>query len=129
MASIGSVTRQIAALEISSKQNAPAKPSGATHHKKGSQSVSKLLSKYAPPPVQSSTIQKAASTSAIATKATRAETTQAVPTHNAIDIGRYDGGFEIDNEVRGERVYGEAAVQLALDSSVSRCVKATFSKC
>jgi aurora kinase len=39
-----------------------------------------------------------------------------------IDIGRYDGGFEIDDEKRGEKVYGEAAEDLALDSSVSRYV-------
>ncbi|KAI6030823.1 kinase-like protein [Pisolithus orientalis] len=37
-----------------------------------------------------------------------------------INIGKYDGGFEIDNEKRGEKVYGEAADDLALDSSTSR---------
>jgi len=42
--------------------------------------------------------------------------------HTAIDIGRYDGGFEIDNEKRGEKVYGKAAEDLALDSSISRYV-------
>jgi hypothetical protein len=35
-----------------------------------------------------------------------------------IDIGKYDGGFEIDDEKRGEKVYGEAAEDLALDSSM-----------
>ncbi|KAI5989127.1 kinase-like domain-containing protein [Pisolithus albus] len=37
-----------------------------------------------------------------------------------VNIGKYDGGFEIDNEKRGEKVYGEAADDLALDSSTSR---------
>jgi len=36
-----------------------------------------------------------------------------------MDIGKYDGGLEIDNEKRGEKVYGKAAEDLALDSSVS----------
>ncbi|KAF8506321.1 kinase-like protein [Gautieria morchelliformis] len=35
-----------------------------------------------------------------------------------LDIGRYDGGFEAENaEGRGQAVYGEAAKELALDSS------------
>jgi hypothetical protein len=37
-----------------------------------------------------------------------------------IDIGKYDGGLELDNESRGERVYGQAAEELALNSSLSR---------
>ncbi|KAG5637980.1 Serine/threonine-protein kinase ark1 [Sphagnurus paluster] len=37
-----------------------------------------------------------------------------------IDIGKYDGGLEIDDEKRGQLIYGEAAEDLALDSSVSR---------
>ncbi|KAF8606868.1 other/AUR protein kinase [Ceratobasidium sp. AG-I] len=35
-----------------------------------------------------------------------------------LDIGSYDGGFERENESRGTPVTGEAAVELALDSSV-----------
>ncbi|KAG8745843.1 spindle assembly checkpoint kinase [Ceratobasidium sp. 414] len=35
-----------------------------------------------------------------------------------IDIGSYDGGFERENESRGQPVSGEAAVELALDSSI-----------
>jgi hypothetical protein len=34
-----------------------------------------------------------------------------------MDIGSYDGGFERDEESRGQPVMGEAAVELALDSS------------
>ncbi|PPQ99466.1 hypothetical protein CVT26_014283 [Gymnopilus dilepis] len=41
-------------------------------------------------------------------------------TQPSFDIGKYDGGLEIDNEKRGEKVYGEAAEDLALDSSVTR---------
>ncbi|KAJ7068981.1 kinase-like protein [Mycena belliarum] len=41
-------------------------------------------------------------------------------TQSSIDIGRYDGGLEIENEKRGEVVSGEAAQELALDSSMSR---------
>jgi hypothetical protein len=36
-----------------------------------------------------------------------------------IDIGSYDGGFERENESRGQLVSGEAAIDLALDSSIS----------
>lgn len=39
-----------------------------------------------------------------------------------LDISKYDGGFEIENEKRGKAVDGEAAQEPALDSSVSRCV-------
>lgn len=38
------------------------------------------------------------------------------------DIGGYDGGLERDEERRGEPVFGEAAIALALDSSVARYV-------
>ena len=37
-----------------------------------------------------------------------------------VDIGKYDGGLELDDESRGERVYGQAAEELALNSSLSR---------
>jgi aurora kinase len=36
----------------------------------------------------------------------------------SIDIGRYDGGFEVENaEGRGDVISGDAAKELALDSS------------
>lgn len=44
------------------------------------------------------------------------------PAPAELDIGRYDGGFEKENETRGEAVHGEAAQQLALDSSSARYV-------
>ena len=37
--------------------------------------------------------------------------------HATMDIGTYDGGFEIENEKRGSAVFGKAAELLALDSS------------
>ncbi|KAI0330816.1 kinase-like protein [Cubamyces sp. BRFM 1775] len=126
MASVGQITRQISALEISSKPNT-SRPATTQHQKKPSQAnVSKLLTKFAAPnPFPSSTsLQKTASTQSLAKQAdssrppspTRQPTQSKQPT---IDIGRYDGGFEIENETRGERVTGQAAEDLALDSSVA----------
>ncbi|KAI0683079.1 kinase-like protein [Earliella scabrosa] len=137
MTSVGQITRQLSALELSSKPNTT-RPATTQHQKKPSQTnVSKLLSKYAAPNPFSAptttTLQKAASTTAIPNKQTTArpasptrsqtQPTQssqpAKPSHATIDIGRYDGGFEIENETRGEAVTGEAAADLALDSSVA----------
>ncbi|KAI0642996.1 kinase-like protein [Trametes meyenii] len=128
MASVGQITRQISALEISSKPNTTRTTTTATKHQKqpSQGNVSKLLSKYAAPnPFPSSTsLQKAASTHSLGSKQdasrppspTRQATQSKQPT---IDIGRYDGGFEIENETRGEKVTGQAAEYLALDSSVA----------
>ncbi|KAI0671103.1 kinase-like protein [Trametes maxima] len=128
MASVGQITRQISALEISSKPNTTRTTTTATKHQKqpSQGNVSKLLSKYAAPnPFPSSnSLQKAASTHSLASKQdasrppspTRQATQSKQPT---IDIGRYDGGFEIENETRGEKVTGQAAEDLALDSSVA----------
>jgi len=141
MASVGSVTRQIAALEISAKQNgATTKPSRpiSIHQKTSSQtSVSKLLTKFAAPnpfpepkpkptvraisqkPTQSTAkLPQPASQKAPALTRTRSQS-KPVP-ERELDIGKYDGGFEIENEKRGEAVEGEAARDLALDSSVSK---------
>jgi hypothetical protein len=140
MATVGAVTRQIAALEISSKQNgATTKQTRSLHHQKSasqssqSQSnVSKLLTKFAAPnpfPDPKPKAKAAATVKAVPPR-------PANPTHSAaaakqpasqaksreLDIGKYDGGFEIENEKRGEAVDGEAARDLALDSSVSRLV-------
>lgn len=130
MASIGSVTKQIAALEISSKKQVNPPPTRPAHSKQPSQTnVAKLLTKYAPP----NPILKPAKSSALRnqTNAENRTTTPPSPTKPVakppvIDIGKYDGGFEIDNEKRGERVYGEAAEDLALDSSVSRHVSPLY---
>ncbi|KDQ62148.1 hypothetical protein JAAARDRAFT_189514 [Jaapia argillacea MUCL 33604] len=145
MTSIGAVTRQIAALEISSKTNSTTSSTSTkqtarpTHQKQPSQqNVSKLLSKFAAPHPFSATsttanagIKGHASSSSLSRLATAPTTSkQAQQTRAAsppsptkptgFDIGKYDGGLESDEEKRGEKVYGEAAEELALDSSVSR---------
>ncbi|KAI0917560.1 Serine/threonine-protein kinase ark1 [Taiwanofungus camphoratus] len=128
MTSVGSIARQLAALELSSKENT----TRPAHQKKPSQNnVSKLLTKFAAPHPfpQSSAVAKKPSTTSLNGKHSLrppspakpgAQSSTHAPAQPTIDIGRYDGGFEIDNESRGEKVYGEAAEQLALDSSVSR---------
>ena len=140
MASVGSVTRQIAALEISAKQNGATKPPRPLHQKTASQtSVSKLLTKFAAPhpfpdpklkplakPKPGNTTQSTAKQPASTSHKTRAPSTQKPLTEAELDIGKYDGGFEIENEKRGEAVQGEAARELALDSSVSRFVARYF---
>ncbi|KAJ8591128.1 kinase-like protein [Rhizopogon salebrosus TDB-379] len=122
MASIGAVTKQIAALEISAKKHHQTSRPG--HAKQPSQTnVAKLLTKYAAPnpptskPAQPSALRNQTDVNAPA-KSTKV-TTPSEP-KPSLDIGKYDGGLELDNEKRGEKVFGEAAEALALDSSVSR---------
>lgn len=127
MASVSSLTRQISALEISSKPNTTSRPPATQpgHQKKPSQpNVTKLLSKYAAPnpsvnahTITTTTLKLAANASKTLSSATPSPPLPAQPA--VIDIGRYDGGFEIDNETRGEMVTGPAAEELALDSSVA----------
>jgi hypothetical protein len=150
MASVGAVTRQIAALEISAKQNGATKSSRPLQ-KTGSQaSVSKLLTKFAAPhpfpepkpktavrtgPPRSAapaTSSQPATTRPPVTASQKAPAPKPAPASKPslskptaareLDIGKYDGGFEIENENRGEKIDGEAAQELALDSSVSRLV-------
>jgi aurora kinase len=110
MSTIAAITRQISALELASKKQPPPPTTRTTtaassarpgHSKQPSQSnVPRLLTKFVAPHPH-----------------------QTLPTKIALkpnmDIGKYDGGFELDDEKRGEKVYGEAAEALALDSSVS----------
>lgn len=133
MATIGAVTRQIAALEISAKQNGATKQSRPLHQKTGSQSnVSKLLTKFAAPhpfpdakaKASVRTVPPKSASSTHSTTKQPAPASQKPPSKptadRELDIGKYDGGFEIENEKRGEAVDGEAAQELALDSSVSK---------
>ncbi|KAI0049402.1 kinase-like protein [Auriscalpium vulgare] len=137
MATVGSVTRQIAALEISSKQNTTGKSAKPTHQKQGSQTnVSKLLTKFAAPNpfpesksksnLKTHHVKGSSSSSSISKLPTASQKLTRTPSppqtdgQGEIDIGHYDGGFEIENEKRGEAVHGEAAEQLALDSSTSK---------
>ncbi|KAJ7134238.1 other/AUR protein kinase [Mycena epipterygia] len=115
MATVGSVTRQIAGLEISGSSARPQAASipRPTHTKQASQgqNVAKLLTKFAAPnPHQSQTNLS----NLPPPPPSRSDT--APP---AIDIGRYDGGLETENEKRGDVVSGDAAADLALDSSRS----------
>ncbi|KAJ7173499.1 kinase-like protein [Mycena filopes] len=111
MATIDSVTRQIATLDLSRPNNRPP-PSTArpiSTKQPCQPDVAELLTKFAIPNLQHS------QSSSLNPPPSRSGATQPV-----IDIGKYDGGLEIENEKRGEVVTGEAAVQLALDSSLSR---------
>ena len=123
MATVGSVTRQIAALEISAKQNGATKQTRPLHQKTASQSsqsnVSKLLTKFAAPnpfpdskpkakaaAVKTVPPRHANSTQSAATKQLQLQpASQLKPSSGReLDIGKYDGGFEIENEKRGETV-------------------------
>lgn len=130
MTSIGAVTRQIAALEISSKPNTTrTTPALQKKPSQNAGNVSRLLTKFAAPNPFTTNHAKSNSVTSIPSKQVSrppSPTKQPAPSSRSahaqpsIDIGKYDGGFEIENETRGERVYGEAAEELALDSSVSR---------
>jgi hypothetical protein len=136
MASIGSVTRQISALEITNKKATTAQGSNSNNRllkQPSQQSVSKLLTKYAAPnpftnasnkPINSSSLRNPTPTTLPSTNSSSSSIDKIAIKHGhgahpSIDIGKYDGGLEIDNEKRGEKVYGKAAEDLALDSSVS----------
>ncbi len=126
MTSVASVTRQIAALDINGKKTASSSTNRPTHTKHPSQSnVTKLLTKFAAPNPFPNSIAKQPSalrhpTTAAASSSHHATTSTKSDPRSGIDIGTYDGGLEIENEKRGERVYGEAAEELALDSSTSK---------
>ncbi|KAF7340210.1 Kinase-like protein [Mycena venus] len=117
MTTVGSVTRQIAALEISGSSSRPPAPTSSiarpTHTKHASQpNVAKLLTKFAAP-----NLNPSQTSLANLPPPPRKDNDATQP---ALDIGRYDGGLELENEERGEVVSGEAAAELALDSSLSR---------
>ncbi|KZP26323.1 kinase-like protein [Athelia psychrophila] len=135
MASVRSITQQLAGMDVAPKP-APSAPTRPAHAKQPSQqNVAKLLTKFAAP----NPMGKAPSSSSSSLRPPNTNTnpnpgaaaapgegrTPAADPIGALDIGRYDGGFEQDNEKRGEKVYGEAAEELALDSSVSRYVHPT----
>ncbi|KAF9265291.1 kinase-like protein [Marasmius fiardii PR-910] len=129
MATIGSVTRQIAALELNKKPTSSARP--PLHTKQPSQTnVAKLLTKYAAPLPPSSNqntlvkpqkpIHKTQSSATSNSKIPASSSPAPEATQPGIDIGKYDGGLEIDDEERGGKISGEAATELALDSSSAR---------
>ncbi|KAJ7065383.1 kinase-like protein [Mycena amicta] len=101
MTSVASVTRQLAAVDINARSQPP------THSKQPSQpNVAKLLTKFAAPNLQPSVSKLPSS---------RSDTAKP-----PLDIGSYDGGLETENEKRGDIVTGDAAEELALDSSMSK---------
>ncbi|KAJ8518270.1 hypothetical protein ONZ45_g4628 [Pleurotus djamor] len=132
MTSVSSLTRQISALDINGKKPLTSssstinRPTHAKHPSQGN--INKLLTKYAAPNPFSTNTTTATTTTKqpsslrqpAATAGGSNHTSRDAAPKDAFDIGRYDGGLEIENEKRGEKVYGEAAEQLALDSSVSR---------
>ena len=131
MASVGTVTRQIAALEISkpSTTNNNSNSGGGTARpltniKQPQSNVAKLLTKYAAPNPSLRNPLNGATSSATSTQSRAIQPSQshsALPsTHPVLDIGSYDGGLELENEKRGEKVFGEAAQDLALDSSIAQ---------
>lgn len=126
MASVNSLTRQVAAIEISSKPNTAGTTRTNTHQKKPSQDVSKtkLLNKLAAPnpfgPAQSKSSSSIAATKQqLRPPSPTKPQLRVKPAQPTMDIGQYDGGFEND-ERRGGPVYGEVAKELALDSSTTR---------
>lgn len=130
MATVGSVTRQIAALEIGGKKPVAASSSSSVrpgHTKQPSNTnVAKLLTKFSAPnpfpnaakPTASSSLRNLAST-ASSTKTQQPPASKKPAGQPILDIGSYDGGLESENDKRGEKVFGEAAEELALDSSVN----------
>lgn len=128
MTSVNAVTRQIAALEISNTKKPATSTARAPATKQAAPpngNFTKLLTKYAAPNPFTNASNKPTNPSSLRHPTPAAQPAAAKPGHTAqrsIDIGSYDGGLEIDNEKRGERVYGAAAEELALDSSVSKYV-------
>ena len=132
--SVHTLARQLSDMDINGK-------SARTNLQK-QPSQTKLLSKFAPSQVQPG--EKTAPMSAavrMALAGAHAAVSKSLTTKNAasrppspgrgltklnIDIGSYDGGFELENEKRGSKVYGEAAEELALDSSLSRYVSCSL---
>ncbi|KAJ7222625.1 kinase-like protein [Mycena pura] len=114
MASVGSVTRQIATLEISASNSRAPLPASSIkrplHTKNPSQqNVAKLLTKFAAPNPQTGQTNLSSLPPPPAFHA-RADTARP-----ALDIGQYDGGLEN----RGDVVSGEAAVDLAVNRGIS----------
>jgi len=127
---MGSLTRQISQLDISNKK--PAATAGSSTRppalKQPTQpNVTKLLTKFAAPNPFTNASNKPTNPSSLRNQAQATTSSKpALTAQPSIDIGSYDGGLELDNEKRGERVYGEAAEELALDSSVSRYATRIF---
>ncbi|KAJ6485634.1 kinase-like protein [Mycena sanguinolenta] len=109
MATVG-LTSKMATLDISAHKPSHTSFARAIPSKQPNTNTAKLLTKFAAPnPYQNQTNLSGLNPSSCS-GATGPE----------IDIGLYDGGLEAENEKRGDTVTGEAAEDLALDSSLSR---------
>lgn len=124
MASVSSITRQISALDISKKEPIATSSSKSLVKQPSEVNVTKLLTKFAAPNPFSNSLNKPANPSSLRNPTPGgSQSSTSKPghaTHSSIDIGSYDGGLELDNEKRGERVFGQAAEELALNSSLLR---------
>jgi len=126
--SMNLLTKKLAEIEISNEKGMKIAQSKAMLQTQTS--TSKLLSKYgAPNPpnagegITSAAVRLALGGPVFTRPDTSTKQTAPAGTTNGtsnIDIGRYDGGFERENEKRGSKVTGPAAEALALDSSTSR---------
>jgi hypothetical protein len=138
MANLANLTEKLSELSIKNAETSSASTSTSKLPTKfqGAQGTAgrpppgaalKLLSSkssnsiFTPPTTISSTINASTSTLKPTEVASPSDDAAAPGTANAPDIGTYDGGFESEmDEGRGKEVNGEAAEDLALDSSKSR---------
>jgi hypothetical protein len=113
---------QIAALEISAKQNGATKPTRPLQKTNSQSSVSKLTKFAAPHPFPNPKLKPSAAKPKTTQSATKQSTSTSHKktaasskpplTEAELDIGKYDGGFEIENEKCGKAIQGEAALEL-----------------
>ncbi|GLB45201.1 putative protein kinase superfamily protein [Lyophyllum shimeji] len=125
---IDAITGRIGKLDIKTTGAISGSNSAARPLQPSQSNISKLLSKYAAPNPNSKTkptppassLRHPVAQQAGPSGSSRTGTAPAAATPSRIDIGKYDGGLETENDKRGQVVSGEAAEDLALDSSVSR---------
>ncbi|KAF8644420.1 hypothetical protein AX16_008480 [Volvariella volvacea WC 439] len=132
MTSIDSLAKQISNLEISNKPSSSSLRPAPTSKSSSQTNVARLLTKFGapnPPPSSSSSSIKPLKVDALRQQANLvskeptakpAKPATSTNTFSQFDIGAYDGGLEIENERRGHKVFGKAAEELALDSSMAR---------
>lgn len=131
MSNLDSLTDKLSSLTIDSNHATTSSKIPSKYQK--SATTSRLLAEIASKSaaVKSSDQQQgnagpstSSSTATIRPEPTKQDSMKSAPSQDRgapeklTDIGTYDGGFESDT--RGEEVTGEAAEELALDSSTSR---------
>lgn len=135
MASVASLTRQLSGLELSNKPSSTARPTHSKQPSGSGQKVAGLRSKFSAPSAPGSAQSKSKLTSSALRNQTNINTEKPQPEpqqkaqekppspSSQINIGDYDGGLELDNEKKDEDITGDAAEELALDSSTARYVR------